>query len=106
MSFYIDNLECDIQSLLEKQNKMFESIRIKKGSRDTFDVAAFYKFQENCRKTIYELDAALSYWQTVFESEHTVCEKSVIENQTQNSIKSKNKQQIISNYILNNYFLH
>lgn len=102
--FYIDNLEYDVQQILEKQTNIYKNIKIKKGERNSFDADKFKNFQNYFRKTLYELDSALSYWESVFENEQTLDEKTLRNNNFQHKLNVATQQRIISNYIFNNFF--
>jgi hypothetical protein len=101
---FMDSCADTLQILNNLQNNLNEKIKIQKGSNDSFD---YNKYSHSIKKWNYLLQQILNemeYWNEIFN------EPQILSAETLKKIKDENleivkfKKNIISNYILNNFF--
>lgn len=106
MYLYIPDFSQQLIELANLDKKINSDMKIKKSSQDSVDFMEYIKFVEKYQNLLFEMQMQMVHWKNIFESPQTISEKSLAENQKYLQEINTAKNKIVSQCILNNFFLN
>lgn len=101
----IDSCAETLEQLSNMQNNLNQKIKIKNGSQDSFDYNKYNNYIKKSNYLLQQLLNEMEYWNEVFDKPQILSTETLKKINDENSEHIKLKNNIVSNYILNNFFL-